>query len=368
MAAAHKTRSIRDPLEHLDQIDKKPWAYTSGGTMSGLVSSYFRLEQPPAEAARWVESPTELLVFLVDAMKQTPPKIMEEFLVDPDKSMLIHSPTHAFLLKPGNRAFSQLWQSDTYTYTWIRDTLIQKQENFVRSLWLDQEKMHFLIQYLVRKVPENYQYYFKKVFGSLYGNMLPFEFREFILEGIRKDRGLRQSGQAVLSRDEIDSAFYTLLPLTSRQSLRDSVERIFGKVEQLGSERRQHLMQLFDLCLPPFSQEALVSAERLQEICKALLCMEQEETSSELDIHSLISHAAASAGLAMPPPLVFADSNWVKDYFGFVFNPGSARLELWRVDETGRAGAPMSHWEQWLDGSHQDPKWGIYTKPYEYRV
>src|SRR5262249_55311060 len=55
MAVAHKTGMVRDPLEHLDQIEKKPWAYTSGGTMSGLVSSYFRLEQPPAEVARWVE-------------------------------------------------------------------------------------------------------------------------------------------------------------------------------------------------------------------------------------------------------------------------------------------------------------------------
>ena len=140
MAAAHKTRMVRDPLEHLDLIEKKPWAYTSGGTMSGLVSSYFRLEQPPAEVARWVENPTELLVFLIDTMKQTPPKIMQEFLDHPDKSMLIHSPTHAFLLKPGSEQLSQAWQTDTYTYTWVRDTLIQRQENFVRSLWLDRGK------------------------------------------------------------------------------------------------------------------------------------------------------------------------------------------------------------------------------------
>ena len=127
-------------------------------------------------------------------------------------------------------------------------------------------------------------------------------------------------------------------------------------------------MQLFDLCLPSFSQETIIPATKLQEICKALLCIEQEETSSEFDYHALISKAAVAAGLALHPPLLFADSNWVKDYFGFVFNPGSARFELWRFDETGRVGAPMSHWEEWLDGSRQDLKWGIYTKPYEYRA
>jgi hypothetical protein len=368
MAAAHKTRLVKDPLDHLDLIEKKPWAYTSGGTMSGLISSYYRLEQPPAEAARWVESPAELLVFLIDTLKQIPPKMMEEYLVNPQKSMLIHSPTHAFLLKPGSEAFRQAWQTDQYTYTWVRDVLIQRQENFVRSITLDVRQMHFLLEHLVQKISIQYQHYFRRVFGNIfYTDMQPFEFRETLCEGMRKDRGLKQAGSAILSVDEIDAALYMLLPLTPRQQLRSALEQLYAAIPQIEGERRQNLVRLLDLCLPSFSQEPLISAPKLQEICKSLLCLELEETSAEWDYHALVSQAAESLGLAMPAPLIFADTNWMKDYFGFLFNPGSAKFELWRIDQTGRVGSPMSYWEEWLDGSRQDLKWGVYTKPYEYK-
>src|SRR5262249_5245307 len=50
MAAAHNVRIIKDPLENLEKIEKKPWVYTSGGTMGTLVSVYYRREQKPTEA------------------------------------------------------------------------------------------------------------------------------------------------------------------------------------------------------------------------------------------------------------------------------------------------------------------------------
>ena len=43
MAIVHNIPSIKDPLEHLEKIEKKPWVYTSGGTMNTLVSGYFRI-------------------------------------------------------------------------------------------------------------------------------------------------------------------------------------------------------------------------------------------------------------------------------------------------------------------------------------
>ena len=79
MATAHNKPKVRDPLEHLDEIDKKPWAYTSGGTMSTLVSCYFKLSDKPADVSRWVETPTELLTFLADTAKQIPPKLTEPY-------------------------------------------------------------------------------------------------------------------------------------------------------------------------------------------------------------------------------------------------------------------------------------------------
>ena len=64
MALAHKAPMIKDPLDHLEHVEKKPWVYTSGGTMNTLVSCYYQFEEKPKEAEKWVENEMELLVFL----------------------------------------------------------------------------------------------------------------------------------------------------------------------------------------------------------------------------------------------------------------------------------------------------------------
>ena len=69
MALQHQGKVIEKPLENLDKIDKKPWAYTSGGTMDTLVSCYFKRDQKPTEVGRWVESEIELLSFLLETVE-----------------------------------------------------------------------------------------------------------------------------------------------------------------------------------------------------------------------------------------------------------------------------------------------------------
>jgi hypothetical protein len=366
MAAAHKTRIIKDPLEHLELIDKKPWAYTSGGTMGTLVSCYYKQESPPTEVSRWVESPTELLVFLIDSLKQLPPNIMDDFIQNPQRSMLMHSPTHAFLLKPGIRPFKDAWQTESYTYTWVRDTIVSPRKDFINGMLLDEEKMNFLVRQLVLSVPDNYRYYFLKVFEHMYAPMTPTEFREHILKGIQKERGLKQAGGVVLTEEEIDRTLYTLLPMFPLPELRQRVADLFEIIPSLNQEQRDQLIQTFDMASRAFPQQSMIDAETFQGICKGLLCLTFEETTSEVDYHDLVSKAAQQLGYAMPAPILFADTNWVKEEFGFVVNPGSGDFELWRVDHIGRIGAPMTHWEQWLNGSRKDIHWGIYTKPYEY--
>lgn len=366
MAIAHQMPIIRDPLEHLDKIEKKPWAYTSGGTMGTLVSCYYRREQKPTEVSKWVESPIELLVFLVDSLKQIPHKLMEPYLTDPKKSMLVHSPTHAFLLKPGSPLFKKAWQTDAFTYTWVRDNIVLPQQKMIESLWLNEETMHFLVQHLAQFIPEDFRHYFKKVFGNIYGNMRPPEFREHILDSIQKERGLRQAGSSILSSDDIDSTLYSLLPLTSRSSLRDNLKRLYKAIPSIDTSFRRRLLALYDTIVVPYSMQSIISSKTLQDIAKALIGLEIEETSFEIDYHGIITNTAQELGLAMPAPIIFADTNWVKEEFGLVVNPGSGRFELWRIDAIGSLGTPMSGWEQWLNGSRQDIPWGIYTRPYEY--
>lgn len=368
MAAAHNTPIVHDPLENLDRIEKKPWAYTSGGTMGTLVSCYFKLENKPTEVSRWMESPTELCVFLIDSMKQVPPKLMESYLTDPNKSMLIHSPTHAFLLKPGLSPFKEGWMRDEYTYTWVRDNIVLPRKNFVESILLDDDKMHYFVQHLAEKVPINYRHYFLKMFGSMYGSKTPAEFRDYILDNINREKGLRGSGGQILSADEIDAALYSLLPIFSRSTLKEHLENIYAAIPHISDKQREDLMTVFDLSSQSFFQNPLVDANQLQDICKGLLCLAFEETTSEVDYHAIVSSVAQQLGYAMPGPIIFADTNWMKEEFGFVVNPGSGEFELWRIDQTGRSGYPMSQWDQWLNGSRKEPNWGIYTKPYEYSL
>lgn len=366
MAAAHRSPIIKDPLEHLDRIDKKPWAYTSGGGMDVLISCYYKLDNTPTIISRWVESPTELLVFIIDSIKQIPSKVMDDFIHDPKKSMLMQSPTHAFLLKPGEKVFKCSWKNDVFTYTWVRDHLIAPRKRMISNMELDDKMMHDLVEKLRLKVPENYQHYFSKVFGSLFGVMSPMEFRNHLVLEMAKDRGLRHARGSVLSEDEIDSLLFKALPLFPRDELRDRLDRLYSAVSSISKEKRELLLKVFDLC-QRYTLETVVDAEQLQEIAKGLMCLTFGKTTTEIDYHVEIALAAQKLGYALQAPIVFADTNWVKEDFGFVVNPGTGNLELWRVDPLGREGYPMSSWEEWLNGSRKDMTWGLYTKPYEYR-
>ena len=51
--APYNSPLIKDPLHNLDKIEKKPWAYTSGGTMTTLLANYFGREDKPTEESLW---------------------------------------------------------------------------------------------------------------------------------------------------------------------------------------------------------------------------------------------------------------------------------------------------------------------------
>ncbi len=61
-----------------------------------------------------------------------------------------------------------------------------------------------------------------------------------------------------------------------------------------------------------------------------------------------------------PEAILFADSNWSHYYFGFIYNPGTEKLELWRVDRSGLFGSPMSSWKRYFANSRP---WGLLTDP-----
>lgn len=367
MAAAHKTPIVKDPLEHLDKIEKKPWAYTSGGTMNTLISCYYRRNEKPTEIGRWVDSETDLLSFLLDTIRQIPPPTIDPYIKGKRSSMLIHSPTHAFLLKPSLHPFREGWSNDTtHTYIWARDHFIAPSQRFIDNISFDEATLKFLIEQLAEKVPYAFQHYFKKTFNHLYGSMSSWQFREYLLDTMESDRGLNIRGNPVLPADEIDSFLYAHVPFFKVEELEERLNAIFSHLPGIHHETVKHLMDLYHQMPQGFGEQRVLGAANLQDICKALLCLAAQSTSKGINYHAHVSETVQNLGYAMPKPLIFADTNWMKDLFGFVVNPGTGRLELWRVDSIGSTGVPMSAWKQWVDGSRQDLTWGVYTKPQEY--
>lgn len=366
MAKAHNAPIIRDPLENLERVEKKPWVYTSGGTMDTLVSAYWKREQKPTEVGRWVENPTELLVFLVDTFKQVPHKLMEEFDANPQKSMLIHSPTHAFLLKPGYSPLREAWHTDEFTYTYVRDKMIKPVEKMIENIVLDDAMTQYLVSHLADKVDPNFQFYFKQVFNYVAPGMSPIEFRQHIAETMQKERGLGYGRGNVLPIDDIDSLLQSSLPLFHIEELRQRVEAILAKLPGLEKGMLAKFSGIWEQFSSGGTGASVMSAKGLQDVVKAVLILLWNDTSTSYDYHWHVAEAARKLGYALPIPVIFADTNWVRDNFAFLVSPGTGKLELWRVDYTGTVGYPMSMWEQWLDGSRRDRTWGVYTRPYEY--
>lgn len=196
MALAHNTRPIANPLENLDKIAKKPWVYTSGGAMAPLVSTYFRREEKPADVSRWVENPMELLVFLVDTIKQIPPRISQLVFKGKVDSFLMHSPTHAFLLKPKYSSFLQAYQSEEFTYTWLRDNGVEPMRRFAHQIYLDEEMEEYLLDRLKKRLPEHFSHHFsRRRMINLYGKMAPKEFRNILLDHFKEDLEVKKTGR-----------------------------------------------------------------------------------------------------------------------------------------------------------------------------
>ncbi len=357
IAKSHNQRVVKDPLKHLDQIATKPWAYPSGGAMNTLVSCYWRSQESPTEVSRWVENPIELMVFLIDTIKEMPPTIQTQFIENRDKSLLAHSPTHAFLIKPG--WFEEAWQANQFTYTWVRDHLVVPAEIFVSKIFLDDEKMRYVIERLKKKLPQPFIPFFQYAFRDIRGSMNLQVFRDYILDTVDQSEGLKIGGRRVISSEDVDEALFSLMPLFPGYLLEERVEIILSQIDgALAKKALPHLSA--------FSAPGLMSALELKEVCLLLIGLAKDETSAPVNYPERISKIAQKEGYAVPVPFVFADTNWPKDNFAFLVNPGSGNLSLWRVDPTGSVGAPMKMWDHYLNGQTKSPDWGVYTEPHQW--
>ncbi len=368
MAALHRTPIQKNPLQHIDAIPIKPWAYNSGGTMGSLVSGYFRREEKPTDVLRWVEKDTELLVYLLDLLKQMPADLIALFEKNRDKSLLMHSPTHAFLLQPGWDPFFTMWHNEAYTYTWVRDHYIIPAQRVIEEMVLRREEIEFLLDTWAQHLPSEVRPFFVERCRPIYATMTPKELRQHVVRTMQEEKPLSWILERFLFQDEIDGYLYESLPLFPSHQLASKLRTLFEAIPEVTPSMRKQLEKKIHELDTGSHRARWIRAIELQEIAQGCLALVLGKVYTSSNFSLKITQAAKETGLALHGPIVVADSNWIKDLFGFVVNPGTGEQEWWRVDLTGRRGSPMSSWRQWLDGSRPDRKWGVYIRPYEYSV
>lgn len=317
---------------------KKPWAYTSGGTMTTLLKTYFRRENELTVEEKWVESESELLIFLLDTLKHLPPKVTDPFLKDQRKTMLIASPTHAFLLLPGQEFFRDGWQEEIFTYTWVRDNVFLPSLHFYDNIRLSKQEQIFLLE----KFSDSH---------LLHRGFHPSDKKLTISEWRKK---MLEAGQ--VQPDAIDSFLYQALPLIPGRESKAIARRILS---DLMDEKVEKALQ-------KFTDAPLMTAHELKEAIKSCYLLAQEKITLSFDLHLHVARHARFVGASSPTPILFADTNWTNNFFGFVVNPGTGKFELWRLDRTLSQGVPMREWKHWLNGTDRK-SWVVYTRPQEYQ-
>lgn len=246
-----------------------PWCRSAGGSMSSLVKCYYGLEKELTIEQSVVETPQELLIFLLDTLKSLPYEVTKLFEKHDHLSLLMTAPNHAFLLKPGLSPFKEGWLDKGFTYTWVRDQVVEPARAYYGEIFLDSSTQAQLTQKFLKSFCPSNTFSLMRDFSSCSSLMSLPEFRNLLVHLIE---------EVPPSADHVDSFLRKVYP---------------------------------------------------------------------------------------HPALLFADSNWADLYLGFVFNPGTFDLELWRLDAQGHFGFPMTCWSHCFGGSPQK-MWTLYVSPQEY--
>ena len=311
LAKAHRVPLKSVSLEALEKLEKKPWAYTSGGSMQTLLKTYFKREGSISEEARSIDSPLDLCTFFLDTLKMLPPLVTDPFEEDPEKRMLATSPTHAFSFLPGKCFQRPGWSSRRFTYTWVRDEIYLPAKGFYEAMSFTPSEQRFL--------------------ATMGG---------FALTATEGVVSLSQLTQKI----PMDPAFlFQALPLIPRLLAEKTAHKLGAKGESL----------------PEFTTRL----EFIEMVIRKLL--QQSSGAVEKDPYARVIKEMEAMHLCPPAPFIIADTNWHGQYFAFVTNPATLEFDFWRCDRLGIQGRPLPEWSHFLDGSSQE-RWGLYLRPFEY--
>ena len=355
LAKTYAEPIISKPLEKLEQIKRKPWAYISGGTMGTLTSCYFQSAEKPIIESRWAESEMELLVFYLDTLKELPLSTQRRFLENPDRSLLATSPTHAFLLKPGYEPFREGWDNDAYTYTWVRDHWVVPAQAFLDHTLLNERMIDYLVTELLKFMPQGYYPIVKNALRKLPSNSTSQALRKHVMHILSYEKWLSGNRNLAMVGEYFDQILYYTLPFFQESDLEHHLLEIFDRIDEVDEKKALSYLEEIEI-----KRQTIFSARDLRLIAQKLIEMSLGSTRTSIALPQKILKTMQKCEFAYPAPILFADTNWVCKCFGFIVGPATQELELWTFDEITHDGKPLTIWNHFLDGSSKE-KWGIYT-------
>ena len=313
---------------------KTPWSYTSGGTVHTLVRCYYSLEKELSEERCTPKSPLDLLVFLLDLMKELPYKTTSTFEKNPQKGMLMYAPKHAFIFRPGLSPFKEGWLNGGFSYTWARDHTLLAGINFYDKICLSCKEQQLLAdEFCEHYLPRWAGAILPKTFASHDAILDLPNFRSHLFEFLRTY--IDQEGALL---DHIDGFLRTAFPLIEGGEIEELLKSFPPEVKHL----------FFEIPQPVYTFSGAYN-----RLLKCVKCFD------------LLDKAFKEKNLTPPAPVLFADTNWPWFYLGFAYNPGIRKLDLWSLDFRSLSGYPLSSWRSAIDGSSLKP-WGVFIDPSEY--
>ena len=319
VAALHAKAGIDPSLKE----KKKPWSYISGGSMNDLLTCYYGRESGISEEHHRPENTFDLITFLIDLIKNLPRL---------PATVLMHSPTHAFLLKPYYPLLHEGWKERGFTYTWVRDQVITQGESFYRDIRLDRDEQEFVM----RRV----------------GLHMRGEHAALSVSEIRR----RIVEQTTIQAHHVDGILRQTFPLISAREWPQLAREVL--TDMMAPEGAFAALEAF-----AEGPEETITAKMFANLILSAWLKGHNSLLFSQSPYLELQKSLQKRKLIPPQGLVFADTNWSDFSFGVVYNPATKEAELWRMDALGMWGVPMANWT--TEKKQQHP-WGVLIKPDEY--
>ncbi|MCF7806139.1 MAG: hypothetical protein K9M13_00555, partial [Simkaniaceae bacterium] len=318
---------------------KTPWSYVSGANLQALVRCYFSRENQLTCEKAMAATEKDLCIIWIDQMKAQEQKLLDQFIKYPHRSLLAESPTHAFLFQPGLELFKNAWSDKGFTYTWLRDQIIEPSVQFYRLIRLEPMEQVFLINRLLDSVNLPRSFLQKFRFDANRALTLR-EFQEKLIGWLKKSN---LTFDEVVLKTFLHGVLVRSIPFSSKENIYQLVTRHPDIFDQT---------QFNSLILDdPIAYDSLVH----------MLILLGDKCHIQLsDLIELFQ----SHKMIYPKSLYFADTNWVDYFFSFRINPITLELDLWRSTLDGLKAYPMINWKQSFKENGEP--WIIYNHPEEY--